>query len=162
MRFEHLIEINAPRPIAELVMPTFTRQQLWQGLMHRVLTPQRFPLGPQRCDWTESEPGRYARVLTFGPHTLKDEVQTLVPHRLVFTPEAHGDTTPIRLTITIEEPQTGCMVLRFVYEALGEQSAEEAYFNGYRHSAWIEADRDMVRTLRDWLSQGELGGVGLN
>lgn len=162
MRFEHLIEINAPQPAADWLAPTFTRDQLWQGLMLKVLTPQRFPLGPQGCDCTETAPGVYARVLRFGPHTLQDEVHAQALQRLVFTPQAHGDTTPIRLTITVEEPHAGRMVLRFVYEALGEQSAEEAYFNGYRHSAWVEADRDMVRTLREWLGQGELGGVSLN
>ncbi|MEK8086137.1 AtaL-like protein [Aquabacterium sp. A3] len=162
MRFEHLIEINAPQPAADWLAPTFTRDQLWQGLMLKVLTPQRFPLGPQGCDCTETAPGVYARVLRFGPHTLQDEVRAQALQRLVFTPQAHGDTTPIRLTITVEEPHAGRMVLRFVYEALGEQSAEEAYFNGYRHSAWVEADRDMVRTLREWLGQGELGGVSLN
>ena len=59
--------------------------------------------------------------------------------------------------------QPGATLLPLRQEpALGEQSAEEAYFNGYRHSAWVEADRDMVRTLREWLGQGELGGVSLN
>jgi hypothetical protein len=48
------------------------------------------------------------------------------------------------------------MVLRFVYEALAELSAEEALYNGYRHSAWLANDRDMVRTLREWLAEGSL------
>ena len=72
--------------------------------------------------------------------------------RLVFTPQAHGDTAPIRLSIAIEEPQAGQMVLRFTYEALAAQTAEEAYYNDYRHNAWLHNDRDMVRTLRQWLS----------
>ena len=33
MRFEHLIEVNAPAQSLQLVAPTFTREQLWQGLM---------------------------------------------------------------------------------------------------------------------------------
>jgi hypothetical protein len=72
--------------------------------------------------------------------------------KLVFTPQAHGETAPIRLSITLEEPAPAYLVLRFAYEALAEQTAEEAYYNDYRHNAWLHSDRDMVRTLRQWLS----------
>ena len=57
MRFEHLIEVNAPAQSLQLVAPTFTREQLWQGLMLRVQEPQRFPMGPESCTWRETEPG---------------------------------------------------------------------------------------------------------
>ena len=152
MRFEHLIEINAPQVGLQVVAPVFTREQLWRGLMQRVQAPQRFPMGPDRCDCLEAEPGVFRRTLHFGAHALRDEVRTWVGERLVFTPEAHGDTAPIRLSIAIEEPRAGQMVLRFIYEALSEQSAEEAYYNDYRHNAWLHNDRDMVRTLRQWLT----------
>lgn len=152
MRFEHLIEINSPSVAVGTVVPGFTRAQLWRGLMRRVQTPQRFPMGPDSCDCRELEPGLYARTLRFGAHAFEDEVQAVAEQSLVFTPQAHGDTTPVRLSIRIEEPQPGLMLLRFVYEALGTPSAEEAYYNDYRHNAWLHNDRDMVRTLRQWLS----------
>lgn len=151
MRFEHLIEINSPRVDLQTVVPVFTRAQLWRGLLVRVQSPGRFPMGPERCDWSEVEPGRILRTLHFGQHVMRDEVTLTPQQRLVFTPEAHGDTAPIRLSIDIEEPQAGQMVLRFTYEALAEQTPEEAYYNDYRHSAWLHNDRDMVRTLRQWL-----------
>ena len=118
MRFEHLIEINSPRVSIGTVVPPLTREQLWRGLMVRVQTPQRFPMGPERCDWTEAEPGRFQRTLHFGQHVMHDEVVAEPGQRLVFTPQPHGDTAPIRLSIAIEEPQAGQMVLRFTYEAL--------------------------------------------
>lgn len=152
MRFEHLIEINSPAQSVQTVVPAFTREQLWRGLMVRVREPQRFPMGPEGCDCREAEPGLYRRTVRFGPHEFHDEVQAVPQASLVFTPEAHGDTIPVRLTITIEEPRAGQMVLRFVYEPLGEPGAEEAYYSEYRHNAWLHNDRDMVRTLRQWLS----------
>ena len=76
MRFEHLIEVNAPAQSLQLVAPTFTREQLWQGLMLRVQEPQRFPMGPESCTWRETEPGVYARTVVFGPHILNDVVVT--------------------------------------------------------------------------------------
>ena len=159
MRFEHLIEINSPKAAVQTVVSVFTREQLWRGLMARVQTPQRFPNGPTSCEWQETSPGVFSRTLHFGQHAFKDEVQTVLHQRLQFTPEPHGDTAPIRLTISIEEPQAHQMVLRFVYVALGEQSAEEAYYNDYRHSAWLHNDRDMVRSLREWLDKGEFASA---
>ena len=156
MRFEHLIEINSPDAVVRGMTDVFTRDQLWQGLMARLQTPQRFPNGPESCEWAETQPGLYQRTLHFGQHTLQDEVRITQGERMVFTPQPHGDLAPIRLTITVEEPRAGQMVLRFVYEALGEQTAEEAYYNDYRHNAWLHHDRDMVRTLREWLDEGGL------
>jgi Domain of unknown function (DUF1857) len=156
MRFEHLIEINSPAAALQGVMDTFTREQLWRGLMLKVMSPERFDNGPQRAVCTGVQPDQVQRTLHFGEHVLRDVVQLTAQERLVFTPEAHGELAPIRLTVSIEEPQPQQMVLRFVYEALTEQSAEEASFNGYRHNAWLHADRDMVSQLREWLSSGEL------
>jgi hypothetical protein len=156
MRFEHLIEINAAPSAMGVVVPPFTPEQLWQGLVLKVREPQRFPMGPERCTLQEEADGLWRREQVFGPHTLVDHVRLTPPRELQFTPEAHGDTTPIRLTITVESPQPAQLVLRYVYEAMGAQSAEESYFNDYRHSAWLAHDRDTVRTLRQWLVEGGL------
>ena len=155
MRFEHLIEINSPKAAAQSVVSVFTREQLWRGLMVRVQMPQRFPNGPQSCEWLETSAGVFSRTLHFGQHAFKDEVLAVLHHSLQFTPEPHGETAPIRLTILIEEPQPHHIVLRFVYVAMGDQTAEEAYYNDYRYNAWLHNDRDMVRSLREWLAQGE-------
>lgn len=161
MRFEHLIEINSPSITLQTVVPAFTLQQLWQGLMARAQTPQRFPNGPDRCDCVDIEPGRFARTVYFGQHVLQDEVRATPLTQLQFTPQAHGETAPIELRISIEEPQPGQMVLRFVYQALLEQTTEEAKYNDYRHSAWLHNDRDMVSTLRQWLADGSLTALGV-
>jgi hypothetical protein len=156
MRFEHLIEINSPSLAMQTAAATFSREQLWAGLMAKVQAPDRFPLGPERCEWEELAPGLITRTLHFGQLQMHDKVTAAELDSLVFTPQAMPDVTPIRLTIRIEEPQSQQMVLRFVYEALAELSAEEALYNGYRHSAWLANDRDMVRTLREWLAEGLL------
>ncbi|MEY4427855.1 MAG: hypothetical protein RLZZ182_544 [Pseudomonadota bacterium] len=156
MRFEHLIEINSPAAHLQGVIDTFSREQLWRGLMLKVMAPERFDNGPDRVECDSTVPDQVRRTLHFGAHVLRDAVQLVSGQSIQFTPEAHGELAPIRLTVSIEEPQAGQMVLRFVYEALAEQSAEEASFNSYRHSAWLHADRDMVRQLREWLEAGEL------
>jgi len=156
MRFEHLIEINSPSLAMQTAAATFSREQLWAGLMAKVRSPERFPLGPERCECEELAPGLFSRTLHFGQLQMQDKVVAAELDALVFTPQAMPEVTPIRLSIRIEEPQGQQMVLRFVYEALAELSAEEALYNGYRHSAWLANDRDMVRTLREWLAEGAL------
>ncbi|MEY4766771.1 MAG: hypothetical protein RI907_3444 [Pseudomonadota bacterium] len=156
MRFEHLIEINALQSSVDMVVPGFTVEQLWRGLMLKVREPQRFPMGPDQCTVSDLGDGQLRREQVFGPHALVDLIQVTPMRELRFTPQAHGGTTPIQLTISLETPQPGQLVLRYVYEAMGAQSAEESYFNEYRHSAWLAHDRDTVRTLRQWLTEGGL------
>jgi Domain of unknown function (DUF1857) len=156
MRFEHLIEINAPQASVQLAVPAFTLEQLWRGLMLRVTAPGRFPMGPDACECHEVKPGQFQRTIVFGQHVMKDAVVCEPMQRISFTPEPHGDTAPIALSLQIEEPAPGHVLLRFVYESLRELTSEEAYFNEYRHSAWLHNDRDMVRTLRQWLTDGDL------
>lgn len=158
MRFEHLIEINDPG--LPHVQP-FSREQLWAGLMLRVSEPQQFPLGPDRidCEPSGDEAGQVKRTLHFGGIQVTDTVHARAGEAVVFVPDPHGDSTPVKLTITIEEPAASALILRFVYESMEPPSEEESFYDGFRQSAWLENDRDMVRTLRQWLAEGRLGGA---
>lgn len=170
MRFEHLIEINPPDLGLTLA---FTREELWRGLLVRVFEPEAFPLGPDTSHWQEeaagpvadtalAEPARPAgalrlrRHLRFGAVELADRVQVQAMQGMVFTPDERPDATPVVLTLTLEEPHAGMLWLRFVYESVRPLTVEEAFYDGFRRSAWLENDRDMVRTLRTWLAQGRL------
>lgn len=156
MRFEHLIEINNP---AQPLVTPFAREALWAGLMLRVHEPQRFPLGPDRCEITPgAELNALRRRLHFGALQMGDTVAWESGRALRFQPDARDEVTPVNLTITLEEPAAGVLLLRFVYESAAPLSAEEAFYNDYRQSAWLENDRDMVRTLRQWLAEGALTG----
>lgn len=154
MRFEHLIAINDPRQ--PLVDP-FEPEALWRGLMLRVVEPQRFPLGPDRCDVIPGEaPNELRRTLHFGALQMADTVRWQPGEALSFAPDARADMTPVNLSIRIEAPAPGVLLLRFVYESVAPLTADEALYNDYRQSAWLENDRDMVRTLRQWLAEGAL------
>ena len=161
MRYEHLIEIhNARVPLA----PPFARDALWRGLLVRVYEPEAFPVGPDGCEWEEA--GADARGLAvvrrtvhFGALAIRDRVTLEPMHSLVFEAEPRPDMAALRLTLTIEEPAEGVLALRFVYESEVEVSPAEAPYEALRHQAWLENDRDMVRTLRHWLAQGRLASA---
>lgn len=154
MHFEHLIEINSA---LLTTTPAFTRDELWRGLMVRVFEPEAFPLGPDGCEWREDpQSGVIERSVRFGALQISDSVRLDPMRSIVFDAAARADMAPLRLTITVEEPVAGALLLRFVYQSLAAAPAEEAAYEAFRHSAWLENDRDMVRTLRLWLQQGRL------
>jgi Domain of unknown function (DUF1857) len=153
MRFEHLIQINDP--LNRLITP-MSREQLWTGLMQRVHAPQRFPVGPQDCEVeVGSDPLLLRRRIDFGSLSLHDVVQIDPGVSLSFTPLPHEDMALIHLTLTVEnhpvhDPEA--LFLRFVYES----EVDDPDTDGYRQQAWLENDRDMVRTLREWQESGLL------
>jgi len=157
MRFEHVIDVNAPEDAGEV--QTMTRAQVWQGLWLRAWCPDRLPNGPSACECTPVKGlpdgiHQLQRVLRFGAHEFHDTVELHASGRVQFTPKPHDESAPIRLTVTLSEPQAGQPRLTFVYEAMAELSEEEAAYSGYRQNAWRHMDHDMVDTWRVWLAQG--------
>ncbi|MBN9204400.1 SRPBCC family protein [Methylibium petroleiphilum] len=156
MRYEHLLQVTDP---ADPRVPPMSRAELWRGLLVRVESPQQFPLGPDRCEARAgAHAGERRRSVHFGALRFEDTVQLEPEQRIVFTPEPHEGAAPVRLTVTLEEPAPGALFLRFVYETDDAGSAEEKALQGYRQQAWLELDRDMLRTLREWQAQGRLAG----
>ena len=153
MRFEHLLQVTDP---GNPHMPPMSRSELWRGLLLRVESPDRFPLGPDRC---HVRPGASVdereRSIHYGALHFEDVVKLEPEHRVVFKPEPHEGAVPVGLAITIEEPTPGGLFLRFIYEA-PPLSPEEKPLQGYREQAWLENDREMLRTLREWQHEGRL------
>ncbi|MBA3598489.1 MAG: DUF1857 family protein [Methylibium sp.] len=154
MRFEHLLHVNDP---GNPRIAPMSRSELWRGLLVRVESPQRFELGPDRCEARvgESQEER-VRSIHFGSLRFEDRVRLEPEQRIVFVPQPHEGAAPVHLTITLEEPAAGALFLRFVYSADGALSAEDKAVQGYREQAWLEHDRDMLRTLREWQRLGSL------
>jgi Domain of unknown function (DUF1857) len=157
MRFEHLLQVTDP---GNPQIPPMSRDELWRGLLVRVHEPQRFPLGPDRC---EARAGRHAeehqRTVHFGALRFDDTVKLDPAQRITFTPQPHEGAAPVNLSIAIEEPAPGALYLRFVYEVVVPPegaSAEERSLQRYREQAWLELDRDMLATLREWQATGSL------
>lgn len=151
MRFEHLLQVTDP---TDPRVPPMGRDALWRGLLRRVETPQQFPLGPDRCELragTGADERR--RSIHFGALRFEDHVRLQPGERIEFLPEPHEGAAPVRLTVCIEEPAAGALFLRFVYESDDEPSADAKALQRYREQAWLEMDRDMLRTLREWQAQ---------
>ena len=153
MNFEHLIQINDPQ---NPLVVTLTRDQLWQGLLHRVEDSTPFLPGLEGCTIVERHADHLLRELDFGAAVIHDRVTMaeLCWVRFDIVPsEQHAGGS---LTITIEEPEPETLFLRFAYAttfASNPNSEERAYID-YIKSAYHQSDLDCVRIIRTLAAGG--------
>ncbi|AOX99709.1 SRPBCC family protein [Jeongeupia sp. USM3] len=158
MRFEHLIEVNDANNPAVVALTT---TQLWQGLMLRVETPQRFLEHIERVTVLERGDGWLLREVDFGRFVARDRI-TLVPHSVVrFDTEANAQHPGGSLAITLESPEEGHLFLRFVYDTPVPEPAAgagegEINYAAYLKAAYRQMDIDMMRHLRELAVLGQL------
>lgn len=148
MRFEHLVAVNDPGLplVAEL-----SREQVWSGLMHRVEDARPFLPGLDRCLILARSEGLVERELHFGATRILDRVVCTENEWVRFETAATASHGGGSLTVRIEEPDTGWLMLRFIYEtthAIGTE-AEHAALEDYLRQAYEAADIDTVRIIRE-------------
>ncbi|GAB3092371.1 SRPBCC family protein [Cupriavidus yeoncheonensis] len=156
MRFEHLVEINDP---GNPQLDPLTPDQLWQGLVLRAESPELFVLGLDRAEVVGRGDGWIDRVLHFGAATIHDHV-VFEPRRQVrYETAATADHAGGTLTMAIETPAPGALLLRFVYHTTMpavDASGDDRYAEIVK-SAYHEADIDTVRNIREIAATGRLG-----
>lgn len=156
LRFEHLVEINDP---ANIQLDTLTQEQLWQGLILRAESPELFVLGLERAEIVGRGDDWMERVLHFGATTIRDRVVLETRHRVRYETAATHEHAGGSLTMTIETPGPGALLLRFTYETTlpaVDESGDERYAQIVK-SAYHEADLDTVRKIREIAASGRLG-----
>ncbi len=147
MKFEHLIQINDPQ---NSLIPPLSRQQVWQGLLHRVEDPLPFLPGLESCVIIERHADALLRQLDFGAAVIRDRVTLAEAHWVRFEIDPSSAHPGGSLTITIEEPEPAFLFLRFAYQttlASRPDSEDRAYIE-YVKSAYHQSDVDCVRLIR--------------
>ncbi|TWG79674.1 uncharacterized protein DUF1857 [Cupriavidus gilardii J11] len=156
MRFEHLVEINDPNNVG---LETLTADQVWQGLVLRGQSPELFVLGLDRAEITGQGEQWMERVLHFGGAEVRDRV-VFEPRRSVrYETAPTADHAGGTLTMTIETPAPGALLVRFTYETTMpavDASGDDRYAEIVK-SAYHQADLDTVRKIRELASIGRLG-----
>ena len=153
MNFEHLIQINdLQNPLVE----TLNRDQVWQGLLHRVEDATPFLPGLESCTILERHADHLLRKLDFGAAVIHDRVTLVEQHWVRFDilpGEQHAGGS---LTITIEEPEPGALFLRFAYHTSLPDQGEDARYAEFVRSAYHQSDLDTVRIIRMIAASGGL------
>jgi len=161
MKFEHLIQINDPlNPLLDEI----SREQLWRGLVLRAESPGMFVPHLDECTIGERTSGSFARKLRYGDLVVEDRVVLTPMQEVRYEVPAQGEIAPSTLTMTIEAPSEGVLLVRFRYDdGQGEHLDEvNAMYDEFKKSAYQEADIDTIRIVRQLAGQGKLDSSYLN
>lgn len=165
MKFEHLIEINDP---LNPLMDTITREQLWRGLVLRAEDPKLFVPHLDECTLGERNSGsgtsNFTRRLRYGELVIDDTV-TLTPLQEVrFDVPTQGEIAQSQLTMRIEAPVEGRLLVRFSYDDGNPNAGDETgkMYEDFKKSAYQEADIDTVKIVRQLAADGKLDASYLN
>jgi len=155
MKFEHLIEIN---DLNNPLVPRMTREQLWNGLVLRAEFPKLFIGYMDSCVINSRDLDSLTRTLQFGDLKIHDNVQFEFLNFVHYQVPKQGDIPESCMRMTIEEPVISALFIRFSYDdGHGEvEDKENAIYNEYRRSAYVEADIDTVKILREMHDIGRL------
>ena len=157
MKFAHLIEINDPlNPLIDRL----SRAQLWRGLVLRAEQPEAFVPYLDRCRILDRSAQSLSRELQYGDLIVRDQVTLVQEHQVIYQVPAQKDIPASRLTMTIEEPQPDALFVRFEYDDGASEKAdtENAFYDEFRRSAYVESDIDTIRTIRRMAGEGSLVG----
>jgi hypothetical protein len=156
MKFTHLVEINDP--LNPLIDP-LSRDQLWRGLVLRAEQPRKFVPWLDGCDIVERTNNSITRNSRYGELVIGDTVIFTPQESIHYQVPPQKDIPASDLYVTIEEPQSGLLFVRFEYDDhLSEtESNADAFYNEFRRSAYQEADIDTIREIRQLAAAGALG-----
>jgi hypothetical protein len=155
MKFSHLVIINDP--LNPLIDP-LTAQQVWRGLVLRAEKPEMFVPWLDACTITGRSENGLERELRFGDVRIHDQVTFHPPVQVHYQVPAQKDIPLSSLSMRIEEPQQGVLIVRFDYADDSPETAgtAEDLYNEFRRSAYEEADIDTIRLIRQLAAEGRL------
>lgn len=154
MQFHHLVEINDPlNPLID----TLTRAQVWRGLVLRAEQPELFMPHLDRCELSDRKTDSVSRLLHYGKVNVRDTVVFYPGKRVEYWVPQQADIAASKLTMSIEEPSEGHLLVRFEYEDSAFDAADvDAFYNEFRQSAYKEADIDTISLIRQLAAEGKL------
>ena len=147
MKFSHLVQINDP--LDPLIDP-LSREQLWRGLVLRAENPLLFVLALDGFEIVRLGENTLARELRFGKLMLRDRVEFEAMNKVRYEIAAAHDTPAATLVMSIEEPESNQLFVRFDYETLQNEAAAplDEFYSGFAKQAYVAADIDTVSTIR--------------
>lgn len=161
MIFEHLIEINDPlNPLID----TISREQLWRGLVLRAESPKTFVPHLDECTIGERDSGAFTRRLRYGDLVIEDRVLLKPMEEVRVEVPAQGEISASSLSMKIEAPTEGVLLVRFRYDDGHAPSQDDVskMYDEFKKSAYEESDIDTIRVLRELAAKGMLDASLLN
>ena len=130
---------------------SLTAEQLWTGLLLRVMEPVRFTVGLDAADVLPVNDETFQRVLYFGEHEIYDEVKLVHAHSVQFTTVANARAPQGRLRYEIQNhADQGLILLCEYHTAFPEPDTDESkQLLEMVKNAYRMADEEMLRIIRE-------------
>ena len=154
MKFEHVVIVNDPE---NPMIVDMSRDELWFGLLCRVEDPAPFLPGLEGCSIIERYDHGVLRELEFGSLRIRDRVTLEPMDAVTFEAEQTEQHAGGSLTIRIEEPVQGQLVLRFIYRTTQAETEDgSTMYADLVKSAYQQSDIDTVRVIRDIVANARM------
>ena len=144
LEFEHIVQIN---DFGDSSLSVLTRSQLWQGLVLRAHSPDKFVQGLQ-CTSEQISSNEFMRTVQAGTSSFRESV-ILYPQEKICT-RTITDTTQISAesTTRIEEPEAGSLFVRFSYRRDLDGPDQRVDVSEHLKAAYVQVDRDAIAMIR--------------
>ena len=140
LQLSYPIIVNSPQ------VNHLTAEQLWTGLLLRVMEPMRFTVGLERAHVSQVDDETFERVLYFGEHEICDEVKLVQ-----FTTVANEHAPQGRLRYEIQNHAEQGLVLLCEYQTeFPEPDSDEVrQLLEMVKNAYRMADEEMLCIIRE-------------
>lgn len=157
LEFEHIVQVNDP---GNAGITSLTRNQLWQGLVLRARKPEKFNHSLQ-CTSEELGGNEFVRTIDAGNSSFRERV-VLYPQEKICTMTITGlQQIRAESTTCIEEPESGCLFVRFTYKRELDTSDDSVDVEEHLKAAYVQIDRDAIAMIR-LLAESELFNQSVN
>ena len=153
LEFEHIVQVN---DFGDSSLSVLTRNQLWQGLVLRAHSPDKFVQGLQ-CASEQISGNEFMRTVQAGAASFRESV-ILYPQEKICT-RTIADPTQISAesTTCIEEPDAGSLFVRFSYRRDLDSHDQQADVGEHLKAAYVQVDRDAIAMIRVLAESRRLG-----
>ncbi|MCB6184057.1 DUF1857 family protein [Leeia sp. TBRC 13508] len=155
MKFEHIIEIN---DLANPMVTPLSVEQLWQGLMLRVESPQLFLPHMDEVLFLARGDNWLEREVVFGSMRVRDHIRMDPMVRIEFVTEPNEQHQGGTMSMQIEMPESNRLFVRFAYETGLSETETHNGVNvaSYVKQAYQQHDIEMVKLIREMVEEGSL------
>ena len=146
-----MLQLSYPIVVNQPTLRNLTAEQLWTGLLLRVIEPVRFTVGLDDAKVVQVDSETFHRVLYFGAHEIVDEVKLIPAYRVQFTTVANERVPQGRLLYEIQNDAEQGLILHCEYhtEFPEPDTDESRQLLEMVKNAYRMADEEMLRIIRE-------------
>ena len=144
LEFEHIVQVNEP---ANLTSTDISRAHLWEGLVLRARSPQRFIEGID-CFSHPQDGAGFVREISAGDAHFYEDVTLEHESRVVTKTQRDKPQIHAESEASIEEPEEGYLFVRFRYRRELPDEHRAVDVGEHLKAAYVRLDTDAIKLIR--------------